>query len=54
MISAENLYLQYLLSTDRQAIQRVRELHSPWRNKCGDCDQPYPCDTVRILDGEQL
>lgn len=69
-IQAENLH--YLLSTDRQAIQRVRALHRPDGTKayshlkseqwCGTCQDegsmgeygvPYPCATIRALDGEQ-
>ena len=44
--------------TAEATIERVRELH--WPNSysfvdrgysCGHCGHPYPCDTIRALDG---
>ena len=39
-------------------IERVRELHWPNSDSfddrdysCGHCGHPYPCDTIRALDG---
>lgn len=44
----------------REAIQRVRKLHSPIQDKfvvtlswCFSCEQDYPCPTIKALDGEQ-
>ena len=43
--------------TALEAIQRVRELHkqSYWysedRGMCNHCTYPYPCDTIKALDG---
>ncbi|HEU4544467.1 MAG TPA: hypothetical protein VFR23_25275, partial [Jiangellaceae bacterium] len=37
-----------------QAVQRVRELHRPDVFQPAHCDQcavPYPCVTIRALDG---
>ena len=43
----------------RAQVQRVRESH--WPNSysfvdrgysCGHCGHPYPCDTIRALDGD--
>lgn len=40
------------------AILRVRELHKPSTGTmrsdttCINCDHPYPCPTILILDGE--
>jgi hypothetical protein len=40
-----------------EAIQRVRELHQDNvlldLPKCIHCDEPYPCPTIKALDGEQ-
>jgi len=39
------------------AIQRVRELHNPvqldpeWGEHCEHCDQDFPCQTIKALDG---
>lgn len=45
------------------AIQRVRELHQSifepimesqiGAHWCTGCDEPYPCPTIKALDGEQ-
>lgn len=50
---------EYKRMVDAEAtIERVRELH--WPNSysfvdrgysCGHCGHPYPCDTIRALDG---
>ena len=43
--------------TAEAAIARVRELHAPIRvdlagsERCGYCPMPWPCDTIRALDG---
>jgi hypothetical protein len=46
----------------KASIQRVRELHVPkeYENTCKTCDKtdmgvtvPYPCPTIKALDGEQ-
>lgn len=46
------------LEEAQATIERVRELH--WPNSysfvdrgysCGHCGHPYPCDTIRALDG---
>lgn len=54
-IQAENLH--YLLSTDRQAIQRVRDLHRPQAtstiDRCAECKKPSPCPTELALNGQQ-
>lgn len=39
-----------------QKVQRVRELHR--RDEfvtfyCYECELPYPCNTIKALDGEQ-
>ena len=43
------------------AIQRVRELHTPYRimlgsvptdTNCNGCNRTYPCPTIRALDGD--
>jgi hypothetical protein len=40
------------------AVQRVRELHNPvqldpeWGEHCEQCDQDFPCETIKALDGE--
>lgn len=48
-----------LLEDAEATIERVRELH--WPNSysfvdrgysCGHCGHPYPCDTIRALDGD--
>ena len=42
-----------------EAIQRVRELHIPkpcWCCEdvlCANCNETYPCSTIKALDGEQ-
>lgn len=47
------------LEEAQATIERVRELH--WPNSysfvdrgysCGHCGHPYPCDTIRALDGD--
>lgn len=49
---------------DIEAIQRVRDLHPATPNQVGpgyvcatcvdiDNSEPYPCPTIRALDGEQ-
>ena len=44
--------------TAEAAIARVRELHAPIRvdlagsERCGYCPMPWPCDTIRALDGD--
>jgi hypothetical protein len=41
------------------AIVRVRKLHNPvqldpeWGEHCEHCDQDFPCQTIKALDGEQ-
>ena len=38
------------------AVQRVRDLHQPYPEEphCQGCEGgPWPCDTIRALDGEQ-
>lgn len=42
------------------AIKRVRELHFSIQDKfvatllwCGNCEQEYPCQTIKALDGER-
>ena len=43
----------------REAIVRVRELHQPiFTNAksvalCDICENAYPCQTIKALDGEQ-
>lgn len=43
----------------KAAIQRVRELHKRTYEYCANCldpqgfGVPYPCPTIRALDGEQ-
>ena len=39
------------------AVARVRALHVPYSAaygsaECEHCDHPYPCPTIRALDGE--
>jgi hypothetical protein len=40
-----------------QRIKRIRELHSPvqldpeWGEHCEHCDQDFPCQTIKALDG---
>jgi hypothetical protein len=45
-----------------EAIQRVRELHYDMSAdcncrdctpNCAECAKPYPCDTIKALEGEQ-
>lgn len=49
-----------------EQVKRVREKHSPIAvhmgdpddddtliTACGECEVPYPCDTIRALDGEE-
>jgi hypothetical protein len=45
----------------REAIQRVRKLHSPIQDKfvvtlswCFSCEQDYPCPTIKALDGTDV
>ena len=64
-IHAANLKLRDELFTAKKAIQRVRDLHKPasWccamcdgaeEKRCAECfNQPYPCPTIKVLDGEQ-
>ncbi len=41
----------------RAALDRVRALHPEQgyshveQTVCGRCDEPYPCDTIRAIDG---
>ena len=45
---------------NKLAIQRVRELHKPWKYEsgelsdiCSHChDELYPCPTIKVLDGD--
>jgi hypothetical protein len=50
----------------REQVKRVREKHGPIAahygdpddddnlvTACGECEVPYPCDTVRALDGSE-
>jgi len=52
-------HLGYLNDAFLQAmemIERVRELHKTYWNEivfCQTCDVPYPCPTIKALDGEQ-
>ena len=52
-----DLYLSRKHAPDKAAIARVRELHAPIRvdlagsERCGYCPMPWPCDTIRALDG---
>ena len=48
-------YTPKYVESQLAAIQRVRELHfnnEEW-TACDVCDKPYPCDTIKALDGEQ-
>lgn len=53
--------LYQALEQAEQAVQRVREVHKPARDpfgtSCAVCigdsrRNPYPCDTIRALDGD--
>lgn len=42
-------------------IKNVRKLHQAYNHegfnisqRCIECDQEYPCQTVKILDGEKI
>lgn len=50
------------LITALEQIERVREVHVEAENlrsghltirKCANCGHPYPCPTIRILDGNE-
>lgn len=52
------------LNEANERMQKVRELHKqgePWIDQvfgpmvvdCDYCDQRYPCETIKALDGEQ-
>jgi len=37
-------------------LERIRKIHQigpVWIKNCIVCDTPYPCATIRIMDGEQ-
>lgn len=54
--TSEFSFMVNAIEAQDEAIQRVRELHKPYWNEivfCQTCDYPYPCDTIRALDGEQ-
>ena len=37
----------------KQIIKRVRELHNNSGSKyCHECGYTYPCDTIKVLDGD--
>jgi hypothetical protein len=44
-----------MIQQQHKAIQRVRDLHSECKNcECNDCrlcDEPFPCETIKALDG---
>jgi len=50
LVFAVRLVQQY-----EDIIRRLRELHEAnSRKKCQTCRHPYPCPTIRHLDGEQV
>ena len=58
MMNAESNKFRLRAERAEATIERVRELH--WPNSysfvdrgysCGHCGHPYPCDTIRALDG---
>jgi hypothetical protein len=57
--SVELMLLAELVARRKQ-IAAIRALHREirWddngtkRHECADCEQPWPCPTIRILDGE--
>ena len=54
-------YTEAYVEKQLAAIERVRELHNPaifgYETYCSQCygeyEQNYPCDTIKVLDGEQ-
>ena len=53
---------KYRAEKAEATIQRVRELHTPYRimlghvptdTNCDGCRRVYPCPTIRALDGER-
>ena len=53
----QNLYEAAVERYERAeaAIQRVRELHTPYwdvTEMCRECSDDWPCDTLRALDGD--
>lgn len=48
-----------MLILDYVALEkRVRDLHKSFKHiygkvACAECGQRYPCNTIKILDGEQ-
>ena len=59
-----DLATEYRLRAEQAeaTIQRVRELHTPYRimlghvptdTNCEGCRRVYPCPTIRALDGER-
>lgn len=55
----ETITLLDMLDAAEARVQRVRDLHHPWGDTlsgtrlCDACDQPWPCATVRALDGDE-
>lgn len=56
LIAAAPTHLADLITALEQ-IERVRVVHKPYdfdgTPVCDACDHPYPCPTIRILDGNE-
>lgn len=46
--------------TERAAVEQIRQLHRRGTGtmtshaECAECEQPYPCPTVKIIDAIEV
>ncbi len=55
-VASKSIEVMEELAKSNDLIQQVRELHKTYWNEivfCQTCDVPYPCPTIKTLDGEK-